>query len=245
MSVTNKIISICIIVLINRVIFIERATPATLTNFKDALANDLLSTEGTCSLEFRTYRTQIKNYSEDSQSKLLYTMNFSHHDENTIMIKNKLGFLLSSDISIGSKITDDNRVQNLVENDCSTGYPESLDILLGNKLTNMWEQRQILRGDAGETFKTMNCLIRCINLFSSTGFKGLVIEVEDTTTNCTNETFTSRINEIKELLNEIAIKEYQISQDTLNGDDVGNNVNPSQTDYLCNLAYQYVRVLEY
>ncbi|SMN18461.1 similar to Saccharomyces cerevisiae YHR041C SRB2 Subunit of the RNA polymerase II mediator complex [Maudiozyma saulgeensis] len=226
------------------VIFIERATPATLTNFKDALANDLLSTEGTWSLEFRTYRTQIKNYSEDSRSKLMYTMNFSHHDENTIIIKNKLGFLLSSDVSISNKITDDNRVQNLVENDCSTGFPESFDILLGNKLTNMWEQRQILRGDAGETFKTMNCLIRCINLFSSTGFKGLIIEIEDITKDCTNETFTTRINEIKELLTEITIKEYQISQDTLNDDEI-NTDSMNQTDYLCNLAYQYVRVLEY
>ena len=137
----------------------------------------------------------------------------------------------------------DSRIQDLIENDCSTGFPESLDTLLGNKLTNMWEQRQMLRGDAGETFRTMTCIIRCINLFSSTGFKGLIIEIESIG-NETGEIFNNKINDIKDLLKEISITEYQLSQDTLTEQTEMNSIE-SDTDNLCNLAYQYVRVLEY
>lgn len=195
------------------------------------------------SIEFKTYRTPIKNYSEDSRSKLMYSMNFSHHSNYNVIIKNKLGLLLSSDNMNENSKTKDSRIQDLIENDCSTGFPESLDMLLGNKLTNMWEQRQILRGDAGETFRTMNCIIRCINLFSSTGFKGLIIEIESIG-NEIAEVFNNKINDIKDLLKEIRITDYQLSQDTLTEQTDMNQID-SDTDNLCNLAYQYVRVLEY
>lgn len=195
------------------------------------------------SIEFKTYRTPIKNYSEDSRSKLMYSMNFSHHSNYNVIIKNKLGLLLSSDNMNENSKTKDSRIQDLIENDCSTGFPESLDMLLGNKLTNMWEQRQILRGDAGETFRTMNCIIRCINLFSSTGFKGLIIEIESIG-NEIAEVFNNKINDIKDLLKEIRITDYQLSQDTLTEQTDMNQID-SDTDILCNLAYQYVRVLEY
>lgn len=213
----------------------ERAAPSTLIDFRDSLANVLLSLEDTWSVEFRTYRTQIVNYS-DQNSKLMYSINFSHHGNNTVMVKNGMGILTSSDVN-------NSKVQNLIENDCSTGFPDTFDALITNKLTNMWEQRQILKGDAGETFKTMTCIIRCVNLFSSTGFKGLVIEIEDTATqpSKTQQEFDNKIDTVKELLNGISIKEFQISQDTLDThlDDTAG------LDYLCNLAYQYVRVLEY
>lgn len=195
------------------------------------------------SIEFKTYRTSIKNYSEDSRSKLMYSMNFSHHPNYNVIIKNKLGLLLSSDNMNENSKAKDSRIQDLIENDCSTGFPESLDTLLGNKLTNMWEQRQMLRGDAGETFRTMTCIIRCINLFSSTGFKGLIIEIESIG-NETGEIFNNKINDIKDLLKEISITEYQLSQDTLTEQTEMNSIE-SDTDNLCNLAYQYVRVLEY
>ncbi|KAG0669442.1 mediator of RNA polymerase II transcription subunit [Maudiozyma exigua] len=195
------------------------------------------------SIEFKTYRTHIKNYSEDSRSKLMYSMNFSHHPRYNVIIKNKLGLLLSSDKINESVKERDTRIQDLIENDCSTGFPESLDMLLGSKLTNMWEQRQILRGDAGETFRTINCIIRCINLFSSTGFKGLIIEIESIGKGSV-EVFNNKVNDIKDLLKEINIADYQISHDTLTEQ---TDLNPieSDTDNLCNLAYQYVRVLEY
>ena len=173
----------------------------------------------------------------------MYSMNFSDHSRYNVIIKNKLGLLLSSD-KINDNVKDrDTRIQDLIENDCSTGFPESLDMLLGSKLTNMWEQRQILRGDAGETFRTMDCIIRCINLFSSTGFKGLIIEIESIGKG-SEEVFNNKINDIKDLLKEINIADYQISQDTLT-EQTDLNPTESDTDNLCNLAYQYVRVLEY
>ena len=222
---------------VSRIVFVEKATPATLTDFKDSLANVLLSVEDGWSMEFKTYRTQIKNYPGDSRAKLMYSMNYSFKREYSVIVKNKTALLLSSDASGNSNP----RVQQLVDSDCSTGFPESFDNLLSSKLSNMWEQRQVLRGDAGESFRTMGYLVRCINIFSSTGFKGLVIQIElsDDST-ASDEDLQSKIDEVTELLQGISITDFKVSTDTL----ASSTTNPDPSNYLCHLAYQYVRVLE-
>ena len=220
------------------VLFVERATPATLTDFKDSLANVLLSVEDGWSMEFRTYRTQIKNYPGDSGAKLMYSLNFSFERELSVMVKGQTALLLSSDAAAGA-LSADPRVQRLVDSDCSTGFPESFDNLLSSKLSNMWEQRQVLRGDAGESFRTMGYLVRCINVFSSTGFKGLAIQVEQDAGDDEAQ-LQDRIDEVKELLRGISITEFKVSSDRLTSSATKHSPN----DYLCDLAHQYVRVME-
>ena len=64
----------------------ERATPATLTELKDALSNSILSVRDPWSIDFRTYRCSIKNLPADV-SKLMYSITFHHHGRQTVLIK--------------------------------------------------------------------------------------------------------------------------------------------------------------
>ncbi|EDO17687.1 hypothetical protein Kpol_1004p64 [Vanderwaltozyma polyspora DSM 70294] len=207
------------------VIFLERATPGTLTEFKDALSNMLSSILDPWSVEFKTYRCSIKNLPEGS-SKVMHSVSFSHHDKRSILIQNKNAIITTSN----SKDIPN----SLIFNGCSTGTAEPIDSILSTKLSNIWSQRQGIRGDAGETLKTAELLVRAVNLFSSTGFKGLLIELESIE-DISEDEFMKSLQNIRSILNDINSKDFKVSTDQL---------YPDKQNYLGDLAYQYVRVLE-
>ena len=240
----------------------EKATPATLIQFKDALSNTLLSIQDPWSVEIRTYRTQI--YSSNTNA-MMYSLNFSHHENNTVLIKNNIGTLFTSN-------KENNTVAHLRRSDCSTGFPEDIDSIILNKMTSLWDSKQVLRGDAGETFKVVDGVLRCVNLLSSTGFKGLIIEIEeeeeeeetdqvsDSSGNndfievgldeaSKEKRFLDIVGNTRELLKEIGVENYRISLDRLGQDPVQSTTMKSPPsrpglEYLCDLGYQYVSVLE-
>ncbi|QID88025.1 mediator of RNA polymerase II transcription subunit [Saccharomyces pastorianus] len=123
----------------------------------------------------------------------------------------------------------------LVFNGSSTGVPESIDSILSSKLSNIWLQRQLIKGDAGETLLMDGLTVRLVNLFSSTGFKGLLIELQAGTSN-EAANFEAKIADIEAHLSEIQVKDYKTSSDSL---------TPDSDNYICDLAYQYVRALEF
>ena len=92
-------------------------------------------------------------------------------------------------------------------------------------------QRQLIKGDAGETLILDGLTVRLVNLFSSTGFKGLLIELQADEAG----EFETKIAGIEGHLAEIRAKDYKTSSDSL-GPDTSNEI--------CDLAYQYVRALE-
>ncbi|CAR29772.1 hypothetical protein ZYGR_0AD04560 [Zygosaccharomyces rouxii] len=208
------------------VIFVEKATPGTLTEFKDILSNTLLSLLESWSVEFRTYRCLIKNLPPEA-SRLMYSITFQHHDRKTILIKNKLAMITTSS---PSEVPRD-----LVDNVSSTNSPEPFDQILSSKLSNIWNQRQIIKGEAGETFETTDTLVRAVNLFSYTGFKGLLIELTSPE-DATAEEFNKSVQRMRTMLEGIGAKDVKVSQE---------NLNPSNCDYISDLAYQYTRVLEF
>ena len=220
----------------------EKATPGTLIQFKDALSNTLLSIQDPWSVEIRTYRTQT--YSSNTNA-MMYSLNFSHHENNTVLVKNNIGTLFTS-----SK--ENNTVAHLRRSDCSTGFPEDIDSIILNKMTSLWDSKQVLRGDAGETFKVVDGVIRCVNLLSSTGFKGLIIEIEEdpdqvgsSNGNLNNDAtdkndfievgldeaskekrFLDIVGNTRELLKEIGVENYRISLDRLGGQDENGKKTP-------------------
>ncbi|UCS19572.1 uncharacterized protein HLK63_D04301 [Nakaseomyces glabratus] len=211
------------------VIFVESATPGTLTEFKDLLAKQLLEVRETWSLEFRTYRTLVKDF--PSREKLLYSLTFPHHDKKTVLIRNSLAWVLGT-----AEIPDNLQT-------CSTGLSESIDQLLASKLSNMWAQRQVIRGDAGQTLLiTGDVTVRIINLFAATGFKGLLIELDNL------QSATSLTN-ITDLLNEMKVKVFKVaSAPGLKSEDVevvdSSSTMESDNEALFTLAKQYIEVLE-
>ncbi|GAV56154.1 hypothetical protein ZYGR_0BA00600 [Zygosaccharomyces rouxii] len=208
------------------VIFVEKATPGTLTEFKDILSNTLLSLLEPWSVEFRTYRCLIKNLPPEA-SRLMYSITFQHHDRKTILIKNKLSMITTSSPSEVPK--------DLIGNVSSTNSPEPFDQILSSKLSNIWNQRQVIKGEAGETFETTDTLVRAVNLFSYTGFKGLLIELTSPE-GATAEEFDKSVQRMRTMLEGIGAKDVKLSQE---------NLNPSNCDYISDLAYQYTRVLEF
>lgn len=197
-------------------IFIERATPGTLTEFKDLLAKQLLEVKETWSLDYRTYRSQVRD-SED-RNTLLYSLTFSHHDRRTVLMRGGSGLVL------GGTTDNNNTTVPPQLQTCSTGYSEPVDQLLNSKLSNMWTQRQVVRGDAGESLLvTGDVMVRIVNLFSSTGFKGLLIEVDG-----------GSVDTVLGLLKEMNVVDYKVAQED----------NTSDNDATYKLAELYIKVLE-
>lgn len=258
------------------VIFMDKATPATLTEFKDAVSSSIISIESNWALEFRTYRSQVKKklnnnnnnsnvndsntnieeeQNESDRNNVLYSLSFPQKKKN-VLIKNGIAIVTTTSFDVDNENTDSgtSNVRKLIDSSSSVWYPEQIDNIISNKLSNMWIQRQLIKGDAGESFITQDgLLIKCCNLFSSFGFKGLLIELKEaplantihTTSIDDNSHFTFCVKAILDILKTIGIKTYKISKDTLNKDTMSPiNSNRDENAELCDLAYQYVNVLD-
>ena len=92
-------------------------------------------------------------------------------------------------------------------------------------------QRQLIKGDAGETLILDGLTVRLVNLFSSTGFKGLLIELQADE----EGEFKAKVAGIEACLTGIHAKDYKTSSDSL---------SPEAQNEICDLAYQYVCALE-
>lgn len=180
------------------------------------------------SIDFRTYRCSIKNLPAHI-SKLMYSITFHHHARQTVLIKDKSAMVTTAAAA--------DIPPALVFNGSSTGVPESIDSILSSKLSNIWLQRQLIKGDAGETLLMDGLTVRLVNLFSSTGFKGLLIELQ---AGAPHEAavFEAKIADIEAHLSEIHVKDFKTSSDSLTPGSESDN-------YICDLAYQYVRALEF
>lgn len=194
--------------------------------FKDALSSTLLSVLDSWNVDFKTYRYQVKNI-PPGESKLMCSITFSHHDKKTVLIKNNVCMVTTATLN--------DKSSSLLSNGCCGDTPEPIDAILSTKLSNIWSQRQSIKGEAGETFQTTDLIVRAINLFSSTGFKGLLIEITSNE-DATEEEFAEKLVSLQSLLKDIEVKDMRISDERLYF---------SGNDYICDLAHQYVRVLNF
>lgn len=182
----------------------------------------MLSVGEKWSFELKTFRCSVKNIPLED-TKLMYSITFSHHFNQTITIKNNSAIITSLQAP-----------EELTANGCSLGTPESFDSILLSKLSNIWTQRQSTKGEFGSTYKTTELTIRAANIFTYGGFRGLLIELESNE-DITQESFDRRVNNIRTLLTKISITDYKISNDLM---------NKFKPNFICDLAYQYLKVLE-
>lgn len=160
-----------------------------------------------------------------NDSKLMHSITFTHRDNRTVTIKNKSAIITTS----GSNVPE-----QLTSNGCSTNAPEPFDNLLQTKLSNLWTQRQSIKGDFGSTYRTTELVVRATNVFSYGGFKGLLLELE-CVDDVSLEEFEQRVDHIRTFLKEISIVDMKISM---------QRMAPTKPNFLCDLAYQYVKALE-
>lgn len=160
-----------------------------------------------------------------NDSKLMHSITFTHRDNRTVTIKNKSAIITTS----GSNVPE-----QLTSNGCSTNAPEPFDNLLQTKLSNLWTQRQSIKGEFGSTYRTTELVVRATNVFSYGGFKGLLLELE-CVDDVSLEEFEQRVDHIRAFLKEISIVDMKISM---------QRMAPTKPNFLCDLAYQYVKALE-
>lgn len=189
-----------------------------------------------------------KEVEEEDRSKVLYSISFPQQQRN-VLLKN--GIAMVTTTKIDSDDTDDNSSQRLIDSSSSVWYPEPMDTIFNNKLSNMWLQRQLIKGDAGESFTTRDgLLIKCCNLFSSFGFKGLLIELRENGLNgastVNNDDFGIYVKSITDILETMGISNYKTSNAVLMKQDqfTTPTSRTNKNTELCDLAYQYVNVLD-
>lgn len=218
------------------VILAEGATPASLTEFKDALSNSLVQVLEPWSVECKTYRpagrmrasagnngaTNENLPANDTSTTPLHCITFAHHGKRTVMVRNGVAMATSAQ-------TAD------IAQPCApvTGPSlDPLDVVLAEKLANLWHQRQVLRGDVGDAFELEHVIVRAVNLFSPSGFKGLLIELQSRG----QSNWSSELPPIENALKDIGIQGFKSCVETI-------GTSPSAS-YICDLAFQYVHVLE-
>lgn len=89
-------------------------------------------------------------------------------------------------------------------------------------------------GEFGSTYRTTELVVRATNVFSYGGFKGLLLELE-CVDDVSLEEFEQRVDHIRTFLKEISIVDMKISM---------QRMAPTKPNFLCDLAYQYVKALE-
>lgn len=154
----------------------------------------------------------------------MYSLHLSHHKK-TLLVKNNNVIITT--------INQNDIPFDLIFNGCNSGTPSSIDNFLSNKLSNMWSSRQNIKGEGGESILTMNLVIRMVNLFTNTGFKGMLLEIEAVDDNLEEEKFNECLEKINSILIDINIKDAKIGMNS------GTESNP-----LCVLGNQYVEALE-
>lgn len=180
-----------------------------------------------------------KESGEEDKRRVLYSISFPQQ-QRSILLKNGIGIVTTMSTQAGEK----QEIKNLIDSGSSVWYPESMDNIIGNKLSNMWVQRQLITGDAGESFTTRDGLIiKCCNLFSSFGFKGLIIELKQQEQpdgkKPHDDEFDVCVDSIVDVLKTTGITQYKISRAAQE-----QATKKNDNSELYELAYQYVNALE-
>ncbi|CDO93203.1 unnamed protein product [Kluyveromyces dobzhanskii CBS 2104] len=175
------------------------------------------------SFELKTFRTSAKN-TNPQDTKVMHTLQLSHKNNETVTIKNQSAIITPTYVPKG-----------LYDNDCVFGTPEPFDYMLSNKLSNIWTQRQSIKGEFGVSYQTADLLIRVNNAFSYSGFQGLILDLESKPSD-TLEMFQKNVDRIRSMLKEIGLTDVKVSlDDSQKVEEKGSS--------LFGLAAHYLKVL--
>lgn len=183
-----------------------------------------MTIENNWSIEVKIYRSTIANSGDvKGDNNILYSVSFPELEE-TCIIKNNM--IMS---------TSTNTTEKLLDSSSQNWYNTTFDTILQDKLSNIWNLRQVVKGDAGESFVTRDkTRVRCCNLFTSTGFKGLVIQLERS---------NLEIDGIVDILHSMGIRDYTYNKDTLAPASVDKSERSKAKASLSTVASQFIKVL--
>ncbi|KAI5957420.1 SRB2 [Candida margitis] len=235
--------------MVSAVILVENASPDTIIQFQDQLANDLPMKKGKWNFAFRIFKNnpyaipqEIAHQElQNSESKFMYTLSPSYLPGSTLTLIN------GRSVGVFSNTIHEEAQELGLQTECvpdshldlgaTTGLNDTFDVLANQKLQSLWTQKQMIKGDGGQIYELENgnLCIRTSNVFLHGSFKGLLIEVD-----INEKSFTMKNVPVSELISSI-LKRYGIS-----GGHVCTDVlDESSRDKCGDLCWQYSRILDF
>ncbi|KAG5418995.1 SRB2 [Candida metapsilosis] len=235
--------------MVSAVILVQNATPDTIIQFQDQLANDLPMKKGKWNFAFRIFKNNpyaipkevADQESQNPESKFMYTLSPSYIPGTTATLINgrSVGLFSStikeeaSELGLQTECIPDQHL----DLGATTGLNDPFDILVNQKLQSLWTQKQLVKGDGGQIYELENgnLCIRTSNIFLHGSFKGLLIQVE-----ISEKSIRMKNTTISDLISRI-LKKYGISEGNVCSDVLDSHLPDKYGD----LCWQYSRILDF
>lgn len=189
-------------------LFVNNATPSTITAFHDLISNELPTIEGKWSFQLKIflnnkYSKPTSVASSQVPSRYLYTLQLSYLPGKAIsIINNTKALVTTTQLKNEEKATnydlEDTTEVDSVENDrlrnqfeCGAATDATSDpwnVFISTKLQSLWNLKQTIKGEGGNSYvvslgnitesKHEVFRVRTTNCFLHGVFKGFLIEIE-------------------------------------------------------------------
>lgn len=170
-------------------------------------------------------------------TRYLYTLTPSYLGDSTIaLINRRLAGIFSSAVSEESERSALAVLDDHLHMGATTGLNDPVDHFIGQKLQSLWTQRQMIKGDGGNTYllENGNLTIRTSNVFLHGNFRGLLIQIE------ADEKVAGGDTDAREVFERVRTK-YGIPE----GEMFCGVLDESNKDMHGDLCFQYSKVLDF
>ncbi|CCG23626.1 hypothetical protein CORT_0E00360 [Candida orthopsilosis Co 90-125] len=235
--------------MVSAVILVQNATPDTIIQVQDQLANDLPMKKGKWNFAFRIFKNnpyaiprEIADQEvQNPESKFMYTLSPSYLPGSTFTLIN------GRSVGVFSSTIQEEAKELGLQTECipdphldlgaTTGLNDPFDVLANQKLQSLWTQKQMIKGDGGQIYELENgnLCIRTSNVFLHGSFKGLLIQVE-----VSEKSFSMKNVTVSELISNI-LKKYGIA----GGNVCSDVLDVHSSDRYGDLCWQYSRILDF
>ncbi|KAI5949244.1 SRB2 [Candida theae] len=237
--------------MVSAVILVHNATPDTIIQFQDQLANDLPMKKGKWNFTFRIFKNNpyaipeaiALQESQNPESKFMYTLSPSYIPGSTITLIN------GRSVGVFSSTINEEATELGLQTECipdehldlgaTTGLNDPFDFFANQKLQSLWTQKQMIKGEGGQIYELENgnLCIRTSNVFLHGSFNGLLIQVE-----VSEKSFSLKNVSMAELTQRI-LKKYGVAGGNVCSDTL--NTHTHSKDKYGDLCWQYSRILDF
>ncbi|ESW99393.1 hypothetical protein KL918_001676 [Ogataea parapolymorpha] len=254
----------------NSVLFVQNATPTTITTFHDLLSNELPQSLGPWNFELKIFLnnkfSRPANFEPNQiANRYLYTLQLSYYSNQTISIINNSKSIITKIPNTGTLFNDSSSPENSaliehIKHGCANNMGttmENFERLITKKLASLWTVKQTIKGEGGygyiisvpglnENGQNEKFRLRTSNCFLHGLFKGFLIEIEHLDDEIQQDDNLERNGLIVKFTNSInKIKSLIDLYKFPEGNLCFNVLNETKLDYLSDLCQQYCDALQF
>lgn len=168
----------------------HNATPGTILQFHDELSNKLPTLKGKWSFTFRIFRNNTysippelaNSQTTSAENRYLYTWVPSYLNDSCVSLIDKktsavFSHVVQEELSNPSEFAIPN---DHLHGGATLGLNDLFDYLVNQRLQSLWTQRQVIKGDGGQSYELENgnLFIRTANVTLHGSFRGFLIQLE-------------------------------------------------------------------